>query len=252
MRSLALFVLLAATLTSGAVAQSLPMTAEQRESRAISAVSIQKLRHTRHLPHRYLRVARKAMIAGLDIDDNDMARLGDHKDGLAAKRYAARLIARDPVAHASDIAYYSAIAAGTGRIYALDDMIAAMHHLDPVSEPWSRRHMLIKVLYSHAWAGNVMALDAVIAFNGEGTLFGPMSDATRARVLRHGAVHDGRAELLLAMKLMARGDVRPPVLQQAMDYLQRGAESRDLTISTTSRNLIPLVVGRLAAQVASN
>ena len=246
-----LFLLLALLAPLVGTAQTVPGAVDP-ESRAISVVVNPSLRHTRQLPTRSLRAARQSMIAGREVSDANLARLGEHNDGLAAWRYVKRLLARDPVAHASDIAFYSAVAAGTGRGYALDDMIAAMHHLDPVEEPWTRRTRLIRVLYAHAWAGNTMAMDAVIAFNGEGTLFGPMSQRTLDRVLRAAERGDGRIELQLAMKLLNATGATRSDLETAMGYLNTAVASPDLTISPTSKNLIPLLVGRLAADVASN
>ena len=61
------------------------------------------------------------------------------------------------------------------------------------------------MLYPHAWAGNTLALEAVVAFNGEGLLFGPLSERTRLRILNEAQEHgDGRVEFGMAMALLER------------------------------------------------
>lgn len=146
-------------------------------------------------------VARRAMHAGETLPQDTLRKLADAGDGLAAQRLV-RALLKDGMAgtEASDIAYYAAQAVGSGRIWTLPDMISAMKRLDPATEPPARVRRYIKVLYPHAWAGNGLALDALLDFNGEGRLFGPLSDKTRARILAQAARNgDGRIELRMAL-----------------------------------------------------
>lgn len=146
-------------------------------------------------------IARSAMHAGDVLPQGTLRKLADAGDGLAAQRLV-RALLKDGMAEAeaSDIAYYAAQAVGSGRIWTLPDMIAAMERLDPETEPRARVRRYIRVLYPHAWAGNGLALDAVIDFNGEGRLFGPLTEATRQRILAQAARNgDGRVELRMAL-----------------------------------------------------
>ncbi|MFC6585187.1 hypothetical protein [Sulfitobacter aestuariivivens] len=167
-------------------------------------------------------------------------------DGLAAQRYARQLISGRVAASPSDIAYFSAIAVGTGRVWTLGPMIEAMHKLDPAQEPRARVRKYIKVLYPYAWAGNALALDALVAFNGEGRLFGPLSDATRDRILSEAQTQgDGRIELGLAMAILEseRSKTTPDssALDQARSYLATAEASGHLAVRTTAQNLLRLM-----------
>ncbi|UWQ19664.1 hypothetical protein [Jannaschia sp. M317] len=149
-----------------------------------------------------LRAARRAMHQGADVSPEDLRDLADRGDGLAATRYT-RILLADPAATASDRAYYAALAVQTGRGYLLDEMLTAMDRLDPEAEPRDRVRLYISTLYPQAWAGNAVALDAVYRFNGEGTLFGALSDATRDRLLAEmREIGDGRGQLGMALRLL--------------------------------------------------
>lgn len=215
--------------------------APDKAARQISVVVDRGLTRTTRLPTRALRAARRAMIAGEPVAAADLRALADRQDGLAALRYVRALVrdhAGDP-AHASDIAYYAAVAVGTGRVWPLPDMIAAMHQIDPDTEPAARVNKYISVLYAHAWAGNPLALDAVIDFNGAGRLFGPLSDETRARILAQSAKNGGgRAELRMAIDLMSNPERTAEQTELARRYLDRAAQVKDLAIRTTAINLL--------------
>ena len=226
-------------LSQAAMVHAMPMTiSPDPESTRISVVVKPNLSHTNKLPTRALRDARKAMIAKEPVSEEDLRALADHNDGLAAARYAAILRDRDPVTHASDIAHYYSIAAGTGRIYALKPMIEAMHRLDPETESRERKAQLISVLYPHAWAGNALALDAVIAFNGEGKLFGALSQATRDKIVEHGQGGSGRFELKFALEILEAPEKTRADLDRARNYLEAASESRILGIQAAAKTLL--------------
>jgi len=212
------------------------------EAAQISVVTDKGLTKTKYLPTAALRNARRALLAGERLDDATLRALADRRDGNAAWRLVKRLRAQN--AAPSDIAHYAAVAAGQGRIHALDTMIDAMARLDPDTEPPARLRQLVGVLYAHAWAGNSLALDAVIAFNGEGRLLGPLSDATRARILKQAARLDGRVELRLALDILAQDAPDAGDLARVRGYLDRAGQSKTLAVQTTAQNVIALLETR--------
>ena len=223
-----------------ALAQTIPVPiSDSAETRQISVVVTPGIQSMAQVPSARLRRLRSQMHDGIDIPEAGLRELADLGDGLAAQRYARRLLGQ-PDANPSDIAYYAAIAVGTGRVWTVPDMIAAMRRLDPATEPRARIRKYIDVLYAHAWAGNTLALDAVRAFNGEGTLFGPMSDRTRQKVLAQSARNrDGRIELQLALALLEQGSAMSTADRaQARTYLEQAAGADSLASKTTARNLL--------------
>ncbi|MGB3244743.1 MAG: hypothetical protein WBB25_09420 [Sulfitobacter sp.] len=222
------------------------LVASPEETGQISVTVDPGLRSSKRLPTAELRNARAAMQAGESVSPDNLRRLADAGDGLAAQRYVRILLSADDTADPSDIAYYAAVAVGTGRVWTLKPMIEAMHSLDPKTEPKARVTKYIRVLYPHAWAGNSIALDALVAFNGKGRLFGPMSDKTRDRILNEArAQGDGRTELSLAMGLLERARASdtpdPQIIAKARAYLVLAQGSNHLAVRTTAQNLILLI-----------
>jgi len=227
-------------LAQGAAAQGLWLDMPPDPARAtISATTDAGLRSTRQLPTAALRAARRAMLAGQWVDEATLRALADRRDGTAAWNLVKRLRAQQ--APAAEIAHYAAITAGTGRVRGLAPMIAAMHRLTPDSVPPEDLRLLVNVLYAHAWAGNSLAMDGVIAFNGEGRLLGPMGAATRTRLLQQGVRMDGRVELRLALDLLARDTPGAADLATARSYLTQAAGSKTLAVAATAQNVIALL-----------
>jgi hypothetical protein len=214
------------------------------ESSQISVKVRPGLKSTRNLPSSSLRKARLSMLAKQVVSDENLRALAEYGDGLAALKYVRLLVSRykgqdEP---ASDIAYYAAIAVGSGRVWPLRDMISAMRHLNPKTEPKKRVREYIAVLYAHAWAGNTMALDAMVEFNGVGLLFGAMSDATRVKIMAQSKVNgNGRVELQLAVRLMIESEHAAEETELAQTYLVQASGSDNLAIKTTAKNLLLLL-----------
>ena len=199
-----------------------------------------------------LKASRGAMLAGQDISPADLRALADRNDGLAALRYV-RLLLADPTATPSDIAYYATVAVGTGRVWPLPDAVAAMRLLDPATEPADRIRAYVRMLYPHAWAGNALALDAVIDLNGAGRLFGPLSEETRLKILAQDAANgDGRAVMRMALALLSQPS--RTLAEEALvdDYLIRAAAVVDnLAISVTATNILAFRRNPVGITVAS-
>lgn len=232
--------LLIAVLGQPLAAQSIPMPfAPDSEARKISVV-VTKGRHTmRGLPDRLVE-ARRRMHARLVVSDENLRALAARGDGLAAQKYVRLLVGRgEAVQAASDVAYYSAIAVGTGRVWTLPDMVRAMQHLDPKTEPKDRIRKYIQVLYPHAWAGNALALQAVVDFNGEGRLFGALSKATRDKILAEARESgDGRTELRMALALMERDTLSDKDKKEAVRLLESAAQTTHPGIRAAAENML--------------
>lgn len=193
-----------------------------------------------------LRNARTRMQKGGEVSARELRALANAGDGLASQRYVRLLQAEEAEPNPSDLAYYAAVAVGTGRVWTLRTMIEAMHQLDPKTEPRQRVRKYIQVLYPHAWAGNLAALQAVVEFNGEGRLFGPLSDKTRTRIQVEAAKHgDGRIELGIAVAMLERlrATENPNRTDQAYArrLLQQSANSTHLAVATSAQNLLLLI-----------
>jgi len=245
---IAVFGLLAGFVSAGALAQTglaLPILADI-ESRQISVKVGNGLKSTRSLPRQSLRQARLEMLAKHVVSDEDLRALANYGDGLAALKYVRLLVSRyaGQPEHASDIAYYGAIAVGSGRVWPLEDMVLAMRALSPDTEPPKRINKYFKVLYAHAWAGNSIALDALVDFNGEGMLFGKLLEKTRLRIVEQSVRNGGgRAELRLAVRLMSKPQRSVEESELVRGYLTRAIAANDLAVRTTAQNLMTLLNG---------
>ena len=199
---------------------------------------------TKSIPQASLRKARLNMLAKREITETDLRALAEYGDGLAALKYVRILVSRHhgQREHASDIAYFGAVAVGDGRVWPLQDMIDAMHSLSPKTEPKARIRKYISVLYPHAWAGNSLALDALIDFNGKGKLFGELSDKTRQRILEQSKKNGvGRVELRMAVNILTKPEPTLTDKRQAHRYLTLAAATKNLAIKATAENLLRLL-----------
>ena len=225
----------------------IPILVAPAEDTAQVSVTVDRgLRSSKRLRTRALRQARADMQAGQTISTEHLRALANAGDGLAAQRYVRSLMADPATADPSDVAYFSAIAVGTGRIWTLKTMIASMHQLDPKTEPRERIRKYIRVLYPHAWAGNSLALEALVAFNGEGRLFGPLSDKTRDKILAEARESgDGRTELSLAMGILEHERTKsapdPKAIAEARGFLELAKASDHLAVRTTAENLLRMI-----------
>ncbi len=203
-------------------------------ARRISVTVDKGLTRTASLPTAALRQARRDMLAGKVIPDADLRALADRHDGRAAQDHVRRLL-KAGIGTPSDIAYYGSIAVASGRIWTLPDAVRAMLVLDPATEPHARVSQYAAMLYPHAWAGNALALDALIALNGAGRLFGPMSEKTRLRVLAASRkAGDGRVALQMAMAALR--DPADPVAARL--WLTEAQAASHLGIRTAAAALL--------------
>lgn len=218
---------------------SIPPALERRQ---ISVVVTPDLTETKKLKDPALREARRLMFTGATLPKAQLRALADEGDGLAAQKYARALAGKMPPGPPSDIAYYGSLAVNSGRVWSLPQTIEAMRQLDPDKEPKEHKRIYSEMLYAHAWAGNTLALDAIIDLNGEGRLFGPMSEATRQKVLDQGRKNgDGRAALRFAVALLQKPKIGAKDKATARSYLKEAAAAQDFAVSTTATNLLALL-----------
>lgn len=233
--------ILALSVATQAVGQStsLPVPIPlDKESRQVSVVVDEGLKSMSRLP-KSLKDARQAMFDGAQVEAEDLKRLADYKDTLAAAKYVEILMARGIENAPSDVAYYSSIAVGGGRVWVLPEMVQAMRLLDPKTEPKARISQYIKVLYPHAWAGNSLALEAVMEFNGEGRLFGPLSSATKAKIDAQLEMQEvGHFDLQRAVNILRKPNLTKEELGEARALLDRASQAEHLAVATTAANLL--------------
>ena len=228
--------MLPGTTAAQTAALPIPVAADAAREK-ISVVVTPGITRTRQLPTAALRALRKTMVAGTDLPDADLRALADRGDGLAALKYLHRLTARG--AAPSDIAFYGTVAVRTGRIVALPATLAALRQLDPATEPSDRKTAYLAMLLPHAWAGNTLALDGVIDLNGADRLFGPLSEATRQRLLDTGrTIADGRVVLRLALALWQIPDRSAADDAHLIAYLIEARAAPDLGMRTVATNLL--------------
>jgi hypothetical protein len=128
-------------------------------------------------------------------------------------------------------------------------MIDAMRYIDPATEPEERIKRYIAVIYAHAWAGNSLALDAVIEFNGPGKLFGEMGNATRRRLEEQARLADnGRIELRLALRLLETESLSEREQDLVRGYLETVSKSEVLGMRAIALNLTGLLDEKYGAK----
>ncbi|WP_108884670.1 hypothetical protein [Pseudoprimorskyibacter insulae] len=223
-----------------------------RDTREISVVTDEGLKSMARLPQN-LKDARQAMFNDQIVDADDLKALADRGDTLAALHFVDVLKARGIENNPSDTAYYAAIAVGGGRVWALPEMVQAMHMLDPKTEPKARVNKYISVLYPHAWAGNTLALEAVMSFNGEGRLFGPLSSATKAKIDEQLETQTaGRFDLQRAVDILRKPTLTEAELGTARTLLERAQNSDHLAVATTAANLLEQLAANHYGNAAQN
>lgn len=238
-----LMVGLGAMAANNVAAQTIPIPIyDDKEKRIVSVEVIRGLERTTSLDDLELREARRQMNAGEWVSDEHLRGLAENRDGLAATKYVERLVAKGVRENASDIAFFASTAVGTGRVWPLPEMIDAMRYIDPATEPEDRIKQYITVIYAHAWAGNSLALDAIIEFNGPGKLFGEMGNVTRRRLEEQARLADnGRIELRLALKLLETENLSERDQDLVRGYLETVADSEVLGMRAIAMNLNELL-----------
>lgn len=201
--------------------------------------------HTQNLPTAALQRARKRMIAGQRISFDEMRAIADAGDGLAAFRYADRLLGLNDPALLDDAAHYFAVAAHTGRDYAVGPLLRVLATTDLQINPKRLQH-IETALRRHALQGDTKATDALIGFYSTGKPFGLQPDA--ANELQQAVALNGDPQAAIEMALRAVSD--PATTLSDADIaalLQIAVKSENLGLRTTAQNVLGLLEKRAAA-----
>ena len=154
-----------------------------------------KITHTLDLPTLDLQTARKSMVTGQKVSSDQLRALADAGDGLAAYRYAKLLQASAKPAKTGAAAHYYAIAAYTGRAFAVGPLAKLL-----VAEGESYGPKLLKqcknALTIQAMSGNAHAAQALGQMYSTGAPFG--RDLPQAQ---HFLAMAGQSDPAAAMKL---------------------------------------------------
>lgn len=137
-----------------------------------------RVTRTTDLPTYELQRLRRRMLADQRISFDDMRRLADAGDGLAAFRYGERLLALDDPTLRSAAALYFATAALTGKDYAVYELVKLLNDRD-IDFSDKRLTHLENALRNLALQGSDRAVDALAEFYESGRPFGKKPDEVR-------------------------------------------------------------------------
>lgn len=198
-----------------------------------------KVTRTKDLPSVELQAARKRMVGGGKVSMNTLRALADAGDGLAAFRYARLLQAAVPPAKAGAAAHYYAIAAYTGRGFAVSPLAKLL-----VSEGAAYNPSLLKqslnAMTIQAISGNAAAAKALGQMYSDGAPFG--KDLGQAQhFLGLAGQSDPAAALKLGLALMS--DPADAALDHvgARAALGLAAQGSNLSARITAENLLRLL-----------
>ena len=161
-----------------------------------------RVTRTTDLPTAELRRLRRRMIAEQWISFQDMRRLADHGDGLAAFEYGQRLLALDDPALRSDAALYFATAAYAGRDYAVYKLVELLKQRDVLFSEGRLVH-LENAMRSLAAQGSDRAVKALIRFYETGHPFGFHPERARSLLGEMADVDDSDAAMKLATRALS-------------------------------------------------
>lgn len=227
--------LLAATLATPASAAVVPLTPDLPNSAPQPAFE-EGITRTDQLPTLELRRLRKSMLRGDRLSFQDMRKLADAGDGLAAFRYGRRLVALDDPDVLPAAALYFASAAYSGRDYAVRPLVQLLEEED--MELSERRLVhLENALRAFAIRGNVVAEQALVRFYEQGEPFGYHPERAQSLMLAMAEAGNGEAALALATQAMSGVADLPP--EEVRALLQSVAENASsLGRRTMARNLL--------------
>lgn len=198
------------------------------------------VRQTRDLPTASLRAIRRAMLRGEKIGPSGLRALADAGDGLAAFRYAKLLQEQGMADPTGVIAHYYAIAAYTGRGFAVPPLAQLLRE-DGAGYGAARLRNALNAMTVQALSGNAEAATLLGQMYSRGAPFG--MDATKAQTfLAMGSGSESMAALLqLGVILLADAGDTAAGNPAARAALQRAATGDDLSVRVTAENLLRLL-----------
>ncbi|ETX26877.1 hypothetical protein [Roseivivax isoporae] len=164
-----------------------------------------RVRHTTDLPTAELRLLRRRMLNDQWISFQDMRRLADAGDGLAAFEYAERLLHMDDPDLVGPAAFYYATAAYAGRDYAVWKLVDLLGRRDLEFSDRRLDH-LENALRSLAVRGSERAEAALLDFYESGHPFGRRPDRVATLLTEMAEAGDTDAAMRLAKEALSDRD----------------------------------------------
>lgn len=239
---------IAACMATGAFAQSVPLQQSKTDQAVhVDFVFDNKVRQTRNLPTASLRALRRAMLAGDEMSMNDLRALGDAGDGLAAFRLAKLLEAEGKPDPTGVAAHYYAIAAYTGRTFAVPPL-ARLLKKDGAGYSASRLTNALNAMTVQALSGDPEAATLLGQMYATGSPFG--HDPVKAQAYLGMATGEGSMAAFLQLGVALLTDPADTVAGNpgARAALTRAASGEDLAVRVTAENLLRLMDAPVSPQ----
>ena len=206
------------------------------------------VRRTKDLPTSALRAARRKMISGEAISDVALQSLADNGDGLAAFRFGKILQAADKPDPTGVAAHYFAIAAYTGRAFAVAPL-ARLLKTEGTGYAKSRLRHCLNAMTVQALSGNPKAATLLGEMYADGEPFG--LDLVQSQLFLNMAAggDNPQGALRLGVSLMsdpadiAAGNVG------ALAALGIAAAGDDLAARVTAENLLRMLATAPPAEI---
>ncbi|MFN3722556.1 MAG: hypothetical protein ACK4VZ_05890 [Paracoccaceae bacterium] len=198
------------------------------------------VRKTRDLPTAALQRTRKKMNSGAAMSFRELQSLADAGDGLAAFRLGKRLEAQGKPDPKGAAAHYYAIAAYTGRAFAVPPL-ARMLKDDGAGYSAGRLRHGLNAMTVQALSGNPVAATLLGKMYADGTPFGhDLAKAERFLAMTKGG-SSPKVILQLGVALMSDPADALTGHAGAMSALTLAASGEDLAVRVTAENLLRLI-----------
>ncbi|MCE0506962.1 hypothetical protein LR948_16450 [Roseivivax sp. GX 12232] len=194
-----------------------------------------RVTETTDLPTWELQQLRRRMLDGKPISFQDMRRLADAGDGLAAFRYAERLLELDGRDMRSAAALYLASAGLTGRDYAVYELVRLLDQRD-IDFSEARLDHLENAMRNLALQGSDTASEALLRYYETGHPFGRKPGKVEALLEEKAAAGDAEAALELATEALSGAGPEDPARLRGL--LKGAMQAESLGTRTAAQNLL--------------
>lgn len=229
------------SLASGAMARSeLVKFDTPSDVVRIEFVFDNNVRRTSDLPTAQLRATRRQMISGGYVRFAELRALADAGDGLAAFRFARLLEERETPDPTGSKAHYYAIAAYTGRDFAVGPLARLLKD-EGETYSASRLNHTLNAMTVQALSGNPVAATLLGEMYLEGVPFG--RDLAQAQAYLQLAADGGDPSAILQLGVALMSDPADAAAGHAgaRSALTKAAAGDDLSVRVTSENLLRLL-----------
>jgi Sel1 repeat len=184
-----------------------------------------------------LRDLRMRMVGGASLTYKQVRALADAGDGLAAFKTAQALESEDDPDLLDDAIHYYAVAARTGRDFAVRRLVSLLRSYEPALKPGLQKNAE-DALRFQASSGNVIAAQALSDMYLTGRPFGKNIARGMEYMELAAGKGDGKAAVRLAMMYLKGTDGLPADPELARAALTIAAGSADLGSRTIAENLL--------------